>query len=134
MSSSRILIADDNPETIEDRIGLGLEGSGYPVLVRHPRDIVESDLNDCAVVLVDHYLDHWVELDQQKPAMTPQDGFALAAVLRSQVLKNTPGPAFAILTGKLGELAGSLPPRTAEHLLVHGSTTSNGYFQRTVPV
>lgn len=111
----RILIVDDEPDSAEDLIDP--TARNLDVSVRHPSDVVESDLRDCAVVVVDHYLENWHELESQPPATKPSDGFALAAVLRSQLPKTEAGPAIVILTGKLDELAGSLRPQVAEHLL-----------------
>ena len=111
----RILIVDDEPDSAEDLIDPTAQN--LDVSVRHPSDVVESDLRDCAVVVVDHYLENWHELESQPPATRPKDGFALAAVLRSQLPRAGPGPAIVILTGKLEQLAGSLPPQAAQHLL-----------------
>ncbi len=117
MSRSTILVVDDDPESAVRAVTAALGGSDVRVIVRHPRDIVAEDLAQCAVVAVDHYLEDWAELDSQPPSMKPRDGFALAAVLRSQMPEGTPGPAITILTGQLEKLAGALPPQAAEHLL-----------------
>ena len=113
----RILVVDDQPDSAETSVNGVLSPDDVVVEVRHPRDITIRDLRNCAVVAVDHYLDDWAELDSQIPAMSPRDGFALAAVLRSQVPAATPGPAIIILTGHLEKLAGGLPPESAQHLL-----------------
>ena len=81
----RILVVDDQPDSAETSVIGVLSPDDVVVEVRHPRDITIRDLRNCAVVAVDHYLDDWAELDSQIPAMSPRDGFALAAVLRSQV-------------------------------------------------
>ena len=117
MSNPHILIVDDQPDSVEGLVKLALANGDAAIDVRHPRDIVATDLSNCAVVVVDHYLEDWPELDSQPPAISPRDGFALAAVLRSQVSTDMPGPAMTILTGQLPKLAGALPIQAAEHLL-----------------
>ena len=117
MSEHRILIVDDQPDSAESLIKPALSSKDAVVAVRHPRDLNAVDLGSCAVVAVDHYLEDWPELDSQAPSTKPLDGFALAAVLRSQVSTGVPGPAVTILTGQLAKLAGALPIQSAEHLL-----------------
>ena len=117
MAIPHILVVDDQPESAESSVKVALSPEDAVVTVRHPRGITLDDLRTCAVVTVDHYLDAWGELDSQVPAMSPRDGFALAAVLRSQVPAATPGPAVTILTGRLEKLAGDLPLQSAQHLL-----------------
>ena len=117
MSHPHILIVDDQPDSAEDIVRLALAESNLAIAIRHPREIAAADLRSCAVVVVDQYLDYWHELDSQPPATSPRNGFALAAVLRSHMPTDIPGPAIVILTGKLDELAGPLPMQPAEHLL-----------------
>lgn len=117
MAIPHILVVDDQPESAESSIKVALSPDDAVVTVRHPNEITLDDLSKCAVVAVDHYLDDWAERDSQIPAMRPLDGFALAAVLRSQVPQATPGPAITILTGHLEKLAGGLPLQSAQHLL-----------------
>ena len=117
MAIPNILVVDDQPESADSSIKLALSLEDAVVTVRHPRGITVDDLRTCAIVVVDHYLEDWEELYSQPPAMSPRDGFALAAVLRSQVPAETPGPALAILTAHLEKLAGDLPLQSAEHLL-----------------
>ena len=115
--SPHILIVDDNPDSAGSPIKAALAPHDAVITAQHPRDIEKNDLTDCAVLVVDHYLDNWIELDSQRPAMRPSNGFALAAVLRSQIPTATPGPAVTILTGQMAQLAGVLPLKAAEHLL-----------------
>ena len=117
MTVLQILIVDDEPAGQVNSIAYEVEPDEAVVVVRHPRDIAQSDLLGSAVVAVDHYLEDWSELDSQPLAMQPANGFALAAVLRSQVDRSVPGPAIVILTGQLPRLAGPLPLKAAEHLL-----------------
>ena len=117
MSIPQILIVDDQPDSAKSLLGPILSSNDVSITIRHPRDVAIDDLRRCAVVVVDHYLEDWHELETRPPSMSPRDGFALAAVLRSQVTTESPGPAMAILTGQIGKLAGALPIRAAEHLL-----------------
>ena len=116
-TSPHILIVDDEPDPAGSAIRAALAPQDAVITARHPQDITDDDLSGCAVLVVDHYLDHWGELDSQRPAMRPRDGFALAAVLRSQIRTDRPGPAVTILTGQMSDLAGELPLKAAEHLL-----------------
>lgn len=113
----RILVVDDQPEAAKQLLRGVVSPDKAVVTVRHPQEITPDDISTCGVVAVDHYLDDWVEVESQIPAMSPRDGFALAAVLRSQVPQGKPGPAFSILTGRLPKLAGHLPLQSAQHLL-----------------
>ena len=113
----QILIVDDDPERIESSLRHELALANANGVVRHPRDVTRDDLANCTVIVVDHYLDDWSERDCQPPAMQPADGFAVAAVIRSQLPADSPGPAIAILTGRLAELAGVVPVKAAEYLL-----------------
>ena len=118
MTKPHILIVDDRPDSVENSIKLAIAPDDATLVVRHPRDIVLDDLSNCALIVVDHYLEEgWHELDSQRPAMSPRDGFALAAVLRSQVPVDTPGPAMTILTGQLDKLSKTLRGPVAEHLI-----------------
>lgn len=113
----QILVVDDEPERIEDSLGIEAELENASLVVRHPQKVTQNDLVSCTVVVVDHYLDHWLERDDQPLAMQPADGFAVAAVIRSQLSADRPGPAIAILTARLIELAGVMPVKAAEYLL-----------------
>lgn len=113
----QILIVDDDPESVESSLGKEVAPEDAILVACHPQDVTPKDLAICTVVIVDHYLDHWPERDVQPSAMKPKNGFAVAAVIRSQLPTDRPGPAIAILTGKLAELAGVVPLKAAEHLL-----------------
>ena len=113
----QILVVDDEPERVESSLGIEVAQKGANPIIRHPQAVTLDDLANCTVVVVDHYLDDWPERDDQPLAMQPADGFAVAAVIRSQLPVNRPGPAVAILTGRLAELAGTIPPKAAEYLL-----------------
>ena len=114
----QILVVDDEPENVESSLGIEFASEDTKLVVHHPRDVTPDDLANCTVVVVDHYLDDWPERDDiQNLAMKPENGFAVAAVIRSQLSADRPGPAIAILTGRLAELAGEVRPKAAEHLL-----------------
>ena len=112
-----ILIVDDEPERQVSSIGLELDEGEVETGILHPRDIVEEDLTRASVIAVDHFLDHWPELDRQSPALRPVDGFALAAVFRSQTSDREPSPVIVVRTARLPQVAGEIPVASAEHLL-----------------
>src|SRR4051812_27896161 len=113
-----VLIIDD----IEDEAAaakLALQGSVRAVTFR-PEDVTSKALSSAKLVLVDLKLDHWRGRDEQTtPSLKPQDGIALAAILRS----NLPSPttktptAFALRSGKLGDISGSLAHEGREHII-----------------
>lgn len=112
-----ILIVDDEPERQVSSIGLEFDEGAVETCILHPRDIASEDLTRASVIAVDHFLDHWPELEQQSPALRPVDGFALAAVFRSQTSDREPSPAIVVRTARLPQVAGELPVASAEHLL-----------------
>ena len=113
----QILVVDDDPESVESSLGIEVPPEDANLVIRHPQNVTPNDLANCTVVVVDHYLDHWPERDDQHLTMKPANGFAVAAVIRSQLPADRPGPAIAILTGKLALLAGAVPSKAAEYLL-----------------
>ena len=117
MSIAQILIVDDDPDGVSHSIGLAIAPGDADIVIRHPEEVTAVDVSRCTLVVVDHFLEHWPERDMQCLSMKPADGFALAAVLRSQMPADRPGPAVAILTGDLPRLAGVLPLKAAEYLL-----------------
>ena len=117
MNAPLILVADDETEFANAIFQGVVAETDAQFVVRHPRDITLGNIRSAAVVVVDHYLEDWIELDAQLPAMSPRNGFALAAVLRSHLPTEIPGPAITILTGHLEMLAGDLPLASAQHLL-----------------
>ena len=117
MNTQRILVVDDEPNVAANLLSQIKSIRDTQFVVTHPRDLTENDLKDTAVMVVDHFLEDWHEVESLLPAYSPLDGFALAAVLRSHTRSSYPGPAISILTGKLKELAGPLPEHSAEHLL-----------------
>ena len=110
-----ILIVDDEPE--RQAIGLEFDEGAVETRILHPRDIADEDLTRVSVIAVDHFLDHWPELEQQSPALRPANGLALAAVFRSQASDGEPSPAIVVRTAKLPEIAGEIPLSSAEHLV-----------------
>ena len=79
----QILVVDDEPEKVENSLGIEVAPEDANLVVLHPRDVTQNDLASCTVVVVDHYLEDWPERDYQPLAMQPADGFAVAAVIRS---------------------------------------------------
>ncbi|MCY3910814.1 MAG: hypothetical protein OXF99_04825 [bacterium] len=112
-----ILIVDDEPERQGGLSVLEFGQSGVETGIYHPQEIKEEDLRRASVIAVDHFLENWSELDRQTPALRPRNGFALAAVFRSQTLDRNPSPAIVIRTAKLLEIAEGIPVSSAEHLL-----------------
>jgi hypothetical protein len=104
-----ILVVDDEPDLQRAR-RQELEPKAF-VQVKHPSEVRLSDLKKADLVLVDYVIEHWPERAQLAELATrPQDGLALAAVLRShlsQSPKPLSQPAFALYSAKLEELAGA---------------------------
>lgn len=110
----RILIVDDEPDQQEGFVS-SLKG---PALVMHPEDVDEQSVKEADLVVVDHFLDHWHP--EGNVAQRPQNGRALAAVLRSLVedeAERDHPVAFAIWSGRIEDIAGQLPPDVREHAL-----------------
>jgi hypothetical protein len=82
-----------------------------------------GDVADADLVLVDYQLEKWPERDNCPVSRHPRDGLALAATLRRHVHDRKEGSptAFAILTGKIDQLAAPLPPEHREHVLARMS-------------
>ena len=119
MSIPLILIVDDDPDRVSSSIGLAIRTRGCGS--RHPTSTggyIQITCLGAHVVAVDHYLEHWPERDLQRLAMKPANGFAVAAVLRSQILdgKTRAGHRPSLLANCPG-LRGTLPLKAAEHLL-----------------
>jgi hypothetical protein len=117
MASTRgtVLIIDDTDGSATMRL---LDDS-IPSIVRHPNDVMPADLIRAKLVLVDYKLDHWPERDRQEtPSFKPQNGIALIAVLRSNVVSLKAAPtAFALNSGLLAQLSGGGDPAGREHAI-----------------
>lgn len=113
-----VLIIDDRLD--EARFGENtLKGVGK-VRVRAPDDVTEADLVGSSVVLIDHRLEDWPGRDSlESVCLKPQDGVALAGVLRSHLERHhgdTP-VAFALYSGQLSDLTPSRGPLLREHTI-----------------
>ena len=113
-----ILVIDDESDNLGSQIDLGLADRATASAI-HPRDVEMSDLKNADLVLVDYRLDSWPERDAQSVSLNPATGMALAVVLREQVDRSQEGKltAFALHTGRLGEIQGRFSSATAQHVL-----------------
>ena len=113
-----ILVIDDESGDLRFQLDLGL-ADRVTANVIHPRDVEMSDLKSADLVLVDYRLDSWPERDAQSVSLNPATGMALAVVLREQVDRSQEGKltAFALHTGRLGEIQGRFSSATAQHVL-----------------
>ena len=113
-----ILVIDDESGDLRFQLDLGL-ADRVTANVIHPRDVEMSDLESADLVLVDYRLDSWPERDEQPVSLSPATGSALAVVLREQVDRSQEGKltAFALHTGRLGEIQGRFSSATAQHVL-----------------
>lgn len=110
-----ILIIDDEDGYPTKR----LLGDSIQSTVRHPNDVVATDLKKAKLVLVDFKLDHWPKRDEQTtPSLMPRDGIALIAVLRSNLERVKGSPvAFSLNSGLLTHLNGGRPSKGREHAI-----------------
>ena len=113
-----ILVIDDESGDLRFQLDLGL-ADRVTANVIHPRDVEMSDLESADLVLVDYRLDSWPERDEQPVSLNPATGMALAVVLREQVDRSQEDKltAFALHTGRLGEIQGRFSSATAQHVL-----------------
>lgn len=115
-----LFVDDDNRD---EQVTL-LEQLGASGLVRTPAQVTDADLVDADVIVVDHYLrltkaEAGIEPDPDLPVFRrPQDGFAVAAVLRSRLdAMGDRHVAIALTSGRLDELAAAIPIAVREPLL-----------------
>ena len=117
--TANILFVDDRETAPALKQQLGMK-SAARLKVLHPQDVESEDIQKASLIMVDYQLDSWSERDNASAlALKPVDGLALAAVLRqrAQSQEGASPCAFAILTGEIERLAGSLPPEYREHAL-----------------
>ena len=98
-----ITIIDDHPEDGAPRFSLGpcrLEVIG-------PWDLEEDSLERTDLFLVDQRIEDWPEREDCPLGCRPQDGLALAAVLRAHIrqLQKPTATAIALLSANLADLA-----------------------------
>lgn len=113
-----VLIVDDN-ETEANATKQRLIGVVRPIS-RTPDEVTNADLEQANLVLVDFKLENWPVRDgQPTPSLKPQDGIALSATLRSNLKHDAAQSptAFALHSGKLAELSGTLSPARREHAI-----------------
>ncbi|HXG98683.1 MAG TPA: hypothetical protein VNJ06_16390, partial [Gemmatimonadales bacterium] len=111
-----VLIVDDDPDGVTPQ-KVELE-EHVDVIVKDPGAVIARDLRRASLVLVDYQVSQWPARDSAPElALKPRDGLALASVLRSHLAaEDQPrATAFALLSGRLKELAGGLPPVYREH-------------------
>lgn len=118
MTTPFILIIDDQDQSA---FAATLSRSGVPALHTFPADLARDDLERASLIVIDEYLEDWVERDQfeEQPSLYVRDGVALAAVLRASlenrgpaVSRPTPSrTAIVLRTGHLEHLASGLPRR-----------------------
>jgi hypothetical protein len=131
------LIVDDQQEGNELRAFLKTKRVAAKVL--HPEDVLIRDLENADLVLVDYQLEsgNWPARDAPGTSISrqPRDGLALASVLRRHVhdREKTSPTAFAILTGKIEQLAAPLPPEHREHILARMNSLE-WVFQKAKPM
>ena len=111
-----ILIVDD--EADHERSALAQWNVAAHFTVLHPQDVTPDDIREADVVLVDYRIEQWPERDNIGTiSLQPQDGLALAAVLRAHA-RSAPSPtAFALRSAHLNELSRPLPPESRLHIL-----------------
>ena len=117
---STILLVDDYPEQLNNlKSELLSSATGLACFVEHPQDVTRELVRDADVVLVDWRLDRWEERLRigDVPSLQPQDGLALAAVLRSHVPLHSRPKAFALHSAQLENLSGAVPTEIREHAL-----------------
>src|SRR2546430_8497366 len=106
-----VLLVDDRPAAT----GLAPKSLGRSISlsIRHPAKVDASDLRTADLVLLDWDLNEWEgRIKEDELAAWPDDGLALAAILRSHVtrLGKVRPTAFALQSSYLGKPAGDLPP------------------------
>ncbi len=114
----QVLIVDDQPDEVLPR-RLELQGRAIVAVVA-PDDVTEVLLGRSHLVMVDYRLEYWPSRERQSTAaLRPENGIALAAVLRSYFSRHPrkPLPAFALYSGKLAELGGASGPVAREHTI-----------------
>jgi hypothetical protein len=106
----RVLLIDDEPD---GAIGQAFE-SVMRVASLGPGDVTASQIEEADVILIDYELGNWAN-PELPPACRPQNGIALASVVRSHIPAEGSAPkAIALLSGRLESLARH-EPNAREH-------------------
>jgi hypothetical protein len=116
-----ILVIDDRDDLKAFKTSLEIRGLAK-ARIRHPQEVELDDLIRADLVLVDYELTEWPQRDELSAlALKPSDGLALIGVLQRHIYEKAgrSPTAFAIYTGKYGNLAAPLPPEYREHILAH---------------
>jgi hypothetical protein len=116
---SPVILVIDDVEASTTAVRERLDGKAR-VIGRGPNDVTLNDLKVANLVLVDLKLEDWPERDTQSTlAFQPKDGLALIATLKSNLSTDptrTP-TAFALRSGQLQSVSGTLSPKNREHAL-----------------
>jgi CheY-like chemotaxis protein len=116
-SYPRILIVDDQPHDQQSLVDI-LDRKGMDAAAVHPAELTNSLVLSADMFLVDEYLEYWEERKTgATPAQMPQDGLAVAAVIRSIRREHGRRAVIAIRTGLLPVLGMHLPAGQRDSLL-----------------
>ena len=111
-----ILIVDDQADAELNTIALWGKQGHFTVL--HPQEVESQNLQKADLVLVDYVIKEWPEREESKTiSLQPQNGLALAAVLRSHARTAPTSTAFALRSGHLPDLSKPFPPEPRLHVL-----------------
>ena len=103
MSTARppaVLVVDDEPDG-QRTVFLHAQGGSATYKVVHPEDVTRDLLNEADLVLVDYVLNTWASRDSVgQVALKPENGVALASLLREHAGSLRRPTGFAIHTGQ----------------------------------
>lgn len=121
-----LLFVDDTSDTSEGTLRELFRPEDVDVRLREPENLSIRDLERANLVVVDYFLSEWPERNTSAPARAPQDGLAVVANLRSQLLptlpdralgvSHVPPIAFALWSAHLQEATFGLPAALREHV------------------
>lgn len=121
-----LLFVDDTSDASEGTLRELFRSEDVDVRLREPENLTIRDLRRANLVVVDYFLSEWPERNASAPARAPQDGLAVAANLRSQLLPalpdralgvgHVPPVAFALWSAHLQEATFGLPAALREHV------------------
>jgi hypothetical protein len=115
-----ILVIDDRPAQLQDRIKLLPNQLRHGVVVCDPEGVTSSMLDEAKLVLVDYKFDNWVGIANERVlSRRIPNGLALTAILQQHAMQCPRPTAFAIYSEYLGELTAPFKPGPRVHLLVH---------------
>jgi hypothetical protein len=113
-----VLVVDDDLSTARS---LEAElGDRARIILTDPSDVEADDLAVADLILVDYTLDDWADRETFRGlADWPRQGLALAAVLRAHTdaLAGDRPVAFALYSGRIASIAGTLPTEVRDHVL-----------------